>query len=273
MCGIPTFLGAECKAKWKSLRESYRKAIKNRKTKSGQEAKKIRAWRYESEIEFVRPFIEYQSDDHASNLETLSPVSAATCEDSQTSDNTASQVYSPPPQGNSVAGPSRSPKRKSTHASSQAADVFRDYINFKKANVTNSKPDDHLRKYFSSIEETVRNFPPHIQIQVKSDISSVVHKAEFEAMNYNNSQMSMLQSPTTAPIHFPYAYSNVASQLQATYSATIPPNIQTNSQVMPASLSQRPDYHPEFTSTHSMSHTVCSGQSSPSSPIQLPPHS
>ncbi|CAI6376018.1 unnamed protein product [Macrosiphum euphorbiae] len=70
--------GEACKNKWKSLRESYRKAMNARKTKSGQSGKKIRPWRLESQMEFVKSYLFSQSEEAMSNFSALSPSSPTT---------------------------------------------------------------------------------------------------------------------------------------------------------------------------------------------------
>lgn len=78
-----------CKTKWKSLRESFRKAMNARKTKSGQSAKKIKPWRLESQMEFVKPYIVSGNEEQISNIAPI-PLSGQpllhqpTSEDSST---------------------------------------------------------------------------------------------------------------------------------------------------------------------------------------------
>jgi len=75
---LVNFLGEACKNKWKSPRESYRKAMNARKTKSGPSGKKIRPWRLESQMEFVKSYLFSQSEEAMSNFPALSPSSLTT---------------------------------------------------------------------------------------------------------------------------------------------------------------------------------------------------
>lgn len=45
----------DCKKTWNNLRDAVRRTIKNSQTKSGQSAKRIKKWKYEEEMCFLRP--------------------------------------------------------------------------------------------------------------------------------------------------------------------------------------------------------------------------
>ncbi|KAJ4425483.1 hypothetical protein ANN_28099 [Periplaneta americana] len=51
------FSGPECKVRWVSLRDLFRKALKKRKTKSGQATNTEKKWKYEDYMLFLIPFI------------------------------------------------------------------------------------------------------------------------------------------------------------------------------------------------------------------------
>ncbi|VEN57991.1 unnamed protein product [Callosobruchus maculatus] len=87
----------------------------------------------------------------------------------------------------------RKRKQKPSAFHSSASIAFQEYMEHKK--LKNNKPADHLSKYFASVEETVRTFPLHLQIKIKSEFSSILHKAEYEAMSYNQSNVSQHPSP------------------------------------------------------------------------------
>lgn len=48
------------------------------------------------------------------------------------------------------------------------------------ANNKQCETRDVLMKYFETVAETVREFPPTLQVKVKSEISKIVHQAEME---------------------------------------------------------------------------------------------
>ncbi|KAF5278239.1 hypothetical protein FQR65_LT15728 [Abscondita terminalis] len=47
----------DCKQKWKTLRDSYKRAIGSRRHKSGQAAKKVRLWKFEREMSFLEKYV------------------------------------------------------------------------------------------------------------------------------------------------------------------------------------------------------------------------
>ncbi|KAI8426575.1 hypothetical protein MSG28_005361 [Choristoneura fumiferana] len=51
----------QCKEHWGKLRNALLSAIKRRKTKSGQAAKNITAWKYEDQMMFLRPHIKMRT--------------------------------------------------------------------------------------------------------------------------------------------------------------------------------------------------------------------
>ena len=54
---IRLFVGYECKQRWASLRDRYRKYMKKQTTKSGQSASiKIPKWKYADEMSLVRTY-------------------------------------------------------------------------------------------------------------------------------------------------------------------------------------------------------------------------
>lgn len=196
-----------CKSKWKSLRESYRKAMNARKTKSGQAAKKIKPWRLENQMEFIKPHLFSQSDDQTSNFSPPpdSPRSVASAvhdlsqetDDSSSMDKSHEQIENPQSIQSVSSGRdtplSSAPAKKNLNSKpippTSAAEMLRQYLNMKAATSTEAAypNEDHLTKYFQSIEETVRTLPPRIQIRLKSQISELVHNAELEALNVNSS--------------------------------------------------------------------------------------
>lgn len=179
-----------CKAKWKSLRESYRKAINARKTKSGQAAKKIKPWRLEVQMEFIKPYLFSQSADQISNFSPPpeSPESVSSPNELQmpeaSPNNETSQDSIETPQILST----RNSRDKHLSSSKQippgsAAEVLRHYMNMKNTATETKSSGDHLSKYFQSIEETVRTLPHITQIRLKTQISQLVHAAELEAIS------------------------------------------------------------------------------------------
>ncbi|XP_067000406.2 uncharacterized protein [Anabrus simplex] len=177
----------ECRAKWKSLRECYRKALRKRQPKSGQAAKKINSWRLEAQMEFSRPFITMQRS-QVSNVGTPSDDDEQTDisevqEESQDVDSGSSHTIEDTQKNDKRPG-LWSGKRKKTAPLTPSAAIFKEFVELKKSRQSSlGQEGDHLRKYFQSVEETVRTFPPQLQVKIKSQISTIIHQAEFVAIN------------------------------------------------------------------------------------------
>jgi hypothetical protein len=56
-CNKCIFSGYLCRERWKGLRDNHRKALRLRKTKSGQAASKTKAPKFEKELSFLVPYI------------------------------------------------------------------------------------------------------------------------------------------------------------------------------------------------------------------------
>ncbi|CAB3222386.1 unnamed protein product [Arctia plantaginis] len=63
---------ANCKERWKRIRDNYRRAKKLRVTKSGQAATNIEPIRFEKELSFLSPFICNDIQQNSTNLPSLS---------------------------------------------------------------------------------------------------------------------------------------------------------------------------------------------------------
>jgi hypothetical protein len=48
----------DCKSKWAMLRSYYRRALNRRKTTSGPAAKKIKKWRFEEQMQFLKHYFQ-----------------------------------------------------------------------------------------------------------------------------------------------------------------------------------------------------------------------
>lgn len=212
-----------CKTKWKSLRESYQKAMHARKTKSGQSEKKIKPWRLEAQMQFVKSHLFSQSDEEISNITALPESSTLVVstenDSSHITDRALVSEYNEgeleddgreplfttigencikEPGENGP--PSSSVNRKKTFStenstpSGTAEEILQHYMNM--SALTNPQASgDQLTKYFQSIEETVRTLPPFIQIRLKSQISQFVHDAELEAISTPITNQAIIYTP------------------------------------------------------------------------------
>lgn len=55
------------------------------------------------------------------------------------------------------------------------------------------KKSDHLKKFFETMEETVRTFPPSLQIEVKSKIYNLVTEYEYKNLVIKENRQQQVQ--------------------------------------------------------------------------------
>ncbi|KAG8333075.1 hypothetical protein J6590_009536 [Homalodisca vitripennis] len=207
-------LGDNCKSRWKSLRECYRKALLKRETKSGQAAKKLKPWRLKQQMDFVKQYVNVQREQESNISESIPEL-----ENSQVTKTPSLPGPEPESASNEPGSASATPVSASTapvSASSEGfnnkeallgkkpktmtptAAVFQEYVNLKKQQLNNKSLEvtrgDYLTKYFQGL-----------QIREKSNISRIIHDAELEAISgsYNTAHSFLRADPTpTAPVPF-----------------------------------------------------------------------
>lgn len=91
---------------------------------------------------------------------------------------------------------SQSVSEKKKQGQLPMSEVLQKYFEDKKQSRLEKKAD-HLRKFFDSIEETVRTFSPLLQIELKSKISNLVNEYEFK--NYMDQTLNQNLNPTEQP--------------------------------------------------------------------------
>ncbi|KAF6216077.1 hypothetical protein GE061_000415 [Apolygus lucorum] len=230
-----------CRSKWKSLRESY----KNKPPCSGQAAKKIKQHLFSQSDEQDSKVPPPSPSDHTSNHGTQLDEESSQNDDDDFERNPQESVtgIDSGSRGKETSTPlsqrSSSQKSGTQLPSGSAAEMLRHYMAVKLSkaaesqNVTSSS--DHLTKYFQSIEETVRTLPAPIQIRLKSQISQLIHDAEYEAtMATTTDPYAQLSQPH--PSTTPYSLSSQPSTIPYPYAQSSQPRPSTT----PYSLSSHP---------------------------------
>ncbi|XP_072390316.1 uncharacterized protein [Diabrotica undecimpunctata] len=191
----------DCKQRWFSLRDQFRRALRSKKTVSGQAAVKKRKWKYEDELNFLIPF--FQERDTVSNVvsenssDELAGVEESSCrvenegessreqetysqletgESSQSSSQSEnrSQKFKNPP----VQKPKRAKVCNSETAESPSTTLMK-YIISKTEQPTNTNPID---AFLSGISETIKTFPPVYQHMAKTKIFGIVSEIELQLL-------------------------------------------------------------------------------------------
>ncbi|KAL1489222.1 hypothetical protein ABEB36_014155 [Hypothenemus hampei] len=185
----------DCKKRWTALRDAFRKALKSRKTVSGQAHTSSKKWKYEEIMSFMIPF--YSERPQISNLAVSQRNEQSLNEFDEDSIMLSDPLHHQTPEsgtlstvesGALVTSESRTTSSKSTKLQSVAmAQVLQNYFNEKKAS-KDIKKADHLQKFFDAMLETVRTFSPRLQIQIKSAISNLISEYELKNLLVNQGQ-------------------------------------------------------------------------------------
>lgn len=146
---------------WTNIRNNYRKAMKNRISKSGDSAKPERPIKHERELQFLNTFLQNRAQ--VSNL------------DSSSEETQDSFLDSPQSRPQSQMSHSDSQKLRPRSQNITTAEILKEYID------TKNNEDEHpIDLFFKSMAATVKSLPKKLQLQVKRDVLLLVNKAEIE---------------------------------------------------------------------------------------------
>ncbi|XP_046994185.1 uncharacterized protein LOC124606253 [Schistocerca americana] len=161
--------GPECKRRWVSLRDQFRKCV-IKKTRSGQAAIPKKPWKYEEIMAFLRPYmleretvsnitVDICSEDE-SNSEVSSPIP-----DIEYNSDLRSETSRPVMQKRSQSGN----KRRTTDSASAS---MMNYI------LATQPKEDHIDSFLSGICASIKRLSPLRQIQAKDEIYRIVSDLE-----------------------------------------------------------------------------------------------
>lgn len=142
---------------------------------------------------FLLPFISEREQTSnlaltASDNESEDGIDVTKTPNSQISD---SQPNSPQSPQNSMPTPSHSSMSSFKSVKDrQQVPMSKIVQNYFEKKLASKKPPlqekDHIKKFFEAMEETVRTFEPHLQIEIKGKISALV--TEYELKNFHERQ-------------------------------------------------------------------------------------
>ncbi|XP_072400643.1 uncharacterized protein [Diabrotica undecimpunctata] len=192
-------LVSDCKERWTRLRDNYRKALKFRKGKSGDAATKLKPYKFEKEMAFLKPFM--QDREQKSNLVEIASIFNSSdpvyedeegndhIEDSDNvSESTESRELTPTlSTGTTIRRRTATfipRKRKHTQImqpTNSVASVLEKYLESTAA-ANASSGGNSLRQFFIAMADTTQSFQPALQIEVKSKIFNIVQQAELKCL-------------------------------------------------------------------------------------------
>lgn len=180
---------SECKKHWLNLRESHRRAIKKRKTKSGQAATTTKKWTFEDEMSFLVPH--YRERNTISSVDDDDGSDVSSFLDNDDSQNSVNIIQSPENLQPETSAPSSRPKSSASSVTSNtpkrtkksceiernsASHTLMKYLLDNKVN----KEEDEIDTFFKSIAATVKKLSDYNQAVIKSKIYNAVSEMELK---------------------------------------------------------------------------------------------
>lgn len=193
-----------CKEKWKALRDAYHRSLKRYKSKSGDGAKKIKKWRYESQMEFLRPHFQERisktnindaivSDGDDFEIATSSSSASVHLPRPDSRTTSTPDLETPGPSSREISTPDlETPRPSSKNAifrnmtarkkkqtpQSQVANVLQKYLESRSTS-SPVQSNDPIHSFFKAMADTVLSLSPDLQLKVKNQ----VYSREFRTTN------------------------------------------------------------------------------------------
>ena len=182
--GLPT---SRCKRRWVIIKEQYLRFLRRKPTVRKKWSSK--PYQYQYEMEFLKPHLKQTSlygwlPEFYTHDVRRSPRISDTIIENTNLNNTNNRksrsesisVITLP--SNSL--PTQLSNSNSKNAYEKPRIIGSSSLVMEYANDKQCETRDVLTKYFETVAETVREFPPTLQVKVKSEISKIVHQAEME---------------------------------------------------------------------------------------------
>ncbi|KAL1489126.1 hypothetical protein ABEB36_014069 [Hypothenemus hampei] len=184
-----------CKEKWKCLRDSYHRNLKNRKCKSGDGATKRKKWKFESQMDFLRPYLQERAT--KSNIECIRTTMS---DDNATSETSTLDIISTSSEpGNSLLPPSSATslmfknitaRKKNKTQPTQTPSVVNVLQNYLDSRPVAAAPSidrgSPIHSFFKAMADSVTALPPDLQLKIKNEVYTIVSDAEYENMTRNS---------------------------------------------------------------------------------------
>lgn len=205
------FVAQECKRQWANLRDAYRRAIKKSATVSDQKAKYLKKWKYESEMDFLKPYmkeretvstIEAQNDTEKNSSDSENEETLSQNDTPQSDNNIIENINLPEeniphstptalspqftkPQPKKIMTQKKRKKTESHVNSESASSQLMKYI-IEKEKEEESKSNEKtneinvIDQFFQNMSLTVKQFSPYHQHLAKTRVFSVISELELE---------------------------------------------------------------------------------------------
>lgn len=184
LCSI---LASRCKRRWIIIKDQYLRFLRRKPTVRKKRSSK--PYQYQFEMDFLKPHLKQTSlygwlPEFYTHDVRRSPRISDTIIENANLNNTNNRksrsesisVITLP--SNSL--PTQLSNSNSKNAYEKPRIIGSSSLVMEYANDKQCETRDVLTKYFETVAETVREFPPTLQVKVKSEISKIVHQAEME---------------------------------------------------------------------------------------------
>lgn len=191
--------GTACKNRWANIRDNFRKSLQKQKTKSGQQAKNVKRYKYSEQLEFILKYVkDRQTVTNIGGEENNQQLSEA--ELRETEDDLDENL-----QGAEIAtGNSEIPiqdKNKSTPMASKAiprkkiklpqdnppktaAATLMEYVIKRNEGLANQPQQQNpVDAFLAGLAPALKTLPPQQWIQAKGELFNVVQKYEMQLLN------------------------------------------------------------------------------------------
>ncbi|KAK7067324.1 hypothetical protein SK128_006358 [Halocaridina rubra] len=201
--------GTSCKGRWNNIRDNYRKSLKKTSTKSGQNAKKLKIYKYSEELSFLKKYIyeretkgniasqqdeENNQDDNAQQPEDEEEDIANDAgepavpdvdlhEDLQTRPSPSPKTTFETPRKSLAV---KSAKRKVAPQQTASAKLM-EYLIGKQENQTTSTSPHPVDAFLAGIAPTLKTLTPYYLNVAKSEIFATVQKYELQMLKNQHS--------------------------------------------------------------------------------------
>ncbi|XP_012238933.1 uncharacterized protein LOC105680526 [Bombus impatiens] len=185
---------ARCKRRWIIMRDQYLRFLRkstviNRKP-SVRKKRTPKPYQYHSEMEFLKPYFRQATfygwlpEFYTHNVRRSPRISDIIIENTNLNNTNDEKLRSESISVMTIPSDPLPTQQLSNSNSKNAYEKPRiigsSSLVMEYANDKQCETRDVLTKYFETVAETVREFPPALQVKVKSEISKIVHQAEME---------------------------------------------------------------------------------------------
>ncbi|XP_071872016.1 uncharacterized protein [Bombus fervidus] len=179
---------ARCKRRWVIIKDQYLRFLRWKPTVKKKWPPK--PYQYHSEMEFLKPYLKHTTlygwlpEFYTHDVRRSPRISDTIIENTNLNDTNDEKLRSEAISVITIPSDSVPTQQLSNSNSKNAyqkpriigsSSFVMEYANDKQCETR-----DVLMKYFETVAETVREFPPTLQVKVKSEISKIVHQAEME---------------------------------------------------------------------------------------------